>query len=409
MSIKKIIAIGIIYIIGWLGWWVLGTTTSFRSCDYTGRLEAQVASLWGVPLTQDTPTFSVQIPGSMNRRWLMPIQSTVSVDIQPDYKKKGLLWYSTYNCTFEGIYTICNTEEALQKIRLHFDFPGKGNTYDEFSVYLDDKRLVVPVNTETGIDEFIELAPTETANFKIHYKTRGMDSWRYAMDKRNGRVQNFLLTATTGFTDVDYTDGSLSPMITSPLENGLRLTWKATDLITNSDIGIIIPEKINPGPLTTRITYFAPVCLLFFFILMATIGIMFRISIHPMHYLFIAAGFFAFHLLLSYMAGHVWIHLAFLLSAVTSVALVTTYLSAALGKEFPWKIAIAGQLFFLVLFSYTFFIKGITGLIIAIGSVVTLGILMKVTAHVDWNEVFQARRSTSIPRRQPMEAPEMQP
>jgi inner membrane protein involved in colicin E2 resistance len=195
----------------------------------------------------------------------------------------------------------------------------------------------------------------------------------------------------TAFDDVDYTEGSLAPMYTERTEDGMFLKWQATDLITNSDIGIIIPQKLNPGPLTSRITYFAPVCLIFFFVLIATINVKYEIDIHPMHYLFVAAGFFAFHLLLTYFVGHINVHLAFLISAITSVALVTGYLSAALGKKFPWKIAIAGQLFFLVLFSYSFFIKGTTGLTVAIGSVVTLAILMRVTASVDWNRVFAKR------------------
>ena len=48
----------------------------------------------------------------------------------------------------------------------------------------------------------------------------------------------------------------------------------------------------------------------------------------------------------------------------------------------------AGQLFFLVLFSYSFFLKAMTGLTVAVGSVVTLAILMKVTARTDWDTVF---------------------
>ena len=113
-----------------------------------------------------------------------------------------------------------------------------------------------------------------------------------------------------------------------------------------------------------------------------------------MHYLFVAAGFFSFHLLLSYLVGNINIHISFIISAITSVFLVTSYLSAALRRQFPWKVAIAGQVFFLVLFSYSFFLKGITGLTVAIGSVATLAILMKVTAHVDWNLVFQRKIGT---------------
>ncbi len=401
MSIKKIIAIGVIYVIGWAGWWLLGSITFSRSHNSSSRLGPQVQALWGTNLVQKAPDFSVQIPGTNDERWLMPVKNSVNVHIDPNNKKKGLIWYSTYNCTFQGIYTMNNHEDVVQKIRLHFDFPAKGSTYDEFSMYINNKLLSVPVNTRTGIDEIIELAPGKEIEFKIQYKTRGINTWKYQMTKNTGRVKNFLLTAYTGFTDIDYTPDSLSPMSAKETDTGMMLEWKASDLITNSNIGIIIPEKLNPGPLTTRITYFAPVCLFFFFILIATIGIVNKIDIHPMHYFFITAGFFAFHLLLSYMAGHFWIHLSFIVSSAISVSLVTTYLAAALGKKFPWKVAIAGQLFFLVLFSYSFFIKGITGLIVATGSVVTLAILMKVTAHVEWDKVFKVAKKEFRPPKEP--------
>ena len=398
MSIKKIIAIGIIYILGWVGWWTLGTITSLRSNSFSYKLGPQVEALWGTDLSQQAPTFSVKVPGTSRKRWLMPVQNNINVDISRDYKKKGLLWYSTYDCIFDGIYTIKNAQQVTQKVYLHFDFPARGATYDEFSMHLDEKRLSSPVDTREGIDEIIELEPGQQIDFKIHYKTRGMNTWRYLMAENTGRVRNFSLTTQTNFDNVDFTGDSLSPMKRKNLpKGGMTLNWEASDLITNSNIGVIIPEKLNPGPLTTRITYFAPVCLFFFFILVATISIMYKINIHPMHYLFVTAGFFAFHLMLSYLAGHIGIHYAFAISTVISVFLVTFYLSAALGKNFPWKIAVAGQLFFLILFSYTFFIKGVTGLIVATGTVVTLGILMKVTAEVEWDEVFKSKKKDTPP------------
>lgn len=389
MSIKKIIAIVVIYFIGWIGWWTLGTATSTRSYESTYRLGSQVEALWGTALVQKAPRFSVTIPGTQNVRWLTPVETRINTEIEPDYKKKGLLWYSTYNCRFEGIYTVHNEEEIMQKIRLHFDFPAKGGTYDEFVMYINGSPINIPVDTFDGVDEIVELDSGQKMMFKIKYKTRGLNTWTYEPAIETGRVKNFSLRARTGFKNIDYGQGGLSPMTVEETESGMVLDWKASDLITKNNINIVVPERLNPGPLTTRITYFAPVCLLFFFVLIATSGIMNRIDIHPMHYLFVTAGFFAFHLLLSYMAGHFWIHFCFIVSAIISVSLVTSYLYTALGKSFPWKIAIAGQMFFLVLFSYSFFIKGITGLIIAIGSVVTLAFLMKVTAHLDWNDIFK--------------------
>jgi len=77
-----------------------------------------------------------------------------------------------------------------------------------------------------------------------------------------------------------------------------------------------LPEKIQPGPLAGRISYFAPVSLLFFFFLMFIITTLRGIELHPMNYFFLAAAFFAFHLLLAYMVDHVSIHAAFAASSV---------------------------------------------------------------------------------------------
>ncbi len=186
----------------------------------------------------------------------MPSKNEITVEIQPDYRKKGLIWYPTYICRFEGSYTITNTEEVLQKIRLHFNFPAKGATYDNFAAYIDNHLLQTAVDTKQGLGEIIELAPGKRTEFKISYETRGIESWRYQMDQNVGRIQNLMMRVKTGFTDVDYTQGRLSPMSTNGIQEGMVLNWEATDLITNSDIGIIIPQKLNPGPLTSRITYF---------------------------------------------------------------------------------------------------------------------------------------------------------
>jgi len=53
------------------------------------------------------------------------------------------------------------------------------------------------------------------------------------------------------------------------------------------------------------------------------------------------------------------------------------------------------QFVYLVLFSYTFFFEGYTGLAITILCVATLFIVMQFTGRVDWDGVFQ--RSEKLP------------
>jgi inner membrane protein involved in colicin E2 resistance len=119
-------------------------------------------------------------------------------------------------------------------------------------------------------------------------------------------------------------------------------------------------------------------------------------SLHPMHYWFIASAFFAFHLLVAYLVDHVSVHVAFASAAAVSLALVVSYLRVVTGMRDALFKAGAAQLIFLVLFSYAFFFEGFTGLSITIGAVLTLFVLMQMTARVSWDDVF----ATGIAREQ---------
>ena len=49
------------------------------------------------------------------------------------------------------------------------------------------------------------------------------------------------------------------------------------------------------------------------------------------------------------------------------------------------------QFLYLILFSYAFFFKGLTGLAVTIGSVVTLFAVMQLTGRIRWAEKFGGR------------------
>jgi hypothetical protein len=60
-----------------------------------------------------------------------------------------------------------------------------------------------------------------------------------------------------------------------------------------------------------------------------------------------------------------------------------------------WPGAVA-QLIYLVAFSYAFFFEGLTGLTVTIGAVVTLFVLMHLTAKVKWADVFAQKFERSL-------------
>ena len=158
-----------------------------------------------------------------------------------------------------------------------------------------------------------------------------------------------------------------------------------------------MPEKLQPGPLAGRISYFAPVSLLFFFFLMFIITALRGIELHPMNYFFLACAFFAFHLLLAYLVDHISIHTAFVICSVVSLALVISYLRLVVGIRFAAVEAGVAQLIYLVLFSYAFFFKGFSGLAVTIGSILTLFVVMQLTGRIRWSERFASRAPVPSP------------
>src|SRR5260370_3488394 len=151
-------------------------------------------------------------------------------------------------------------------------------------------------------------------------------------------------------------------------------------------MGMIMPEKLQPGPLAGRISLFAPVSLFFFFFLVFIITTIRGVDIHPMNYFFLAAAFFAFHLLMAYLVDHISIHWSFVISAIVSLTLVVSYMRLVAGVRFALVECGVAQFVYLVLFSYSFFFKGFTGLAITIGSIVTLFVVMQMTGRINWSQ-----------------------
>lgn len=90
MSIKRIFAVVVIFLVAGAGWWVLGAATAFRSDTLSGRLGPQVAALWGTPLLQADPVFKTQIHGNQTLRPILPASSDVKVVIEPDHRRNGV-------------------------------------------------------------------------------------------------------------------------------------------------------------------------------------------------------------------------------------------------------------------------------------------------------------------------------
>jgi hypothetical protein len=390
--LKRIVAIGFILVSTAVAWAILGTTIFARTEDRTGGLASKLETTWGAPQQQLPPTAYYVEPAadkaSKPCSRAVPLeQSRVRVSFDLDHRQKGLLWYATYKVAFAGDYVFHNASANEQAVWFDLQFPAAQAVYDDLELAIDGKPVEV-TTTDVSAMATAKVGPGQSATLHVGYRSQGLDSWRYRFGSGVGQVKDFVLTMDTNFHDIDFPDNALSPTSKRETGRGWELTWAYKSLVSGFQIGMAMPQKLQPGPLAAQISFFAPLSLLFFFFLMFIITTMRRIELHPMNYFFLACAFFAFHLLFAYLVDRVSIHAAFFLCSAVSVFLVVSYLRLVVGIRFAAVEAGMAQLIYLVLFSYAFFLKGFTGLAVTIGSILTLFVVMQLTGRVRWAERF---------------------
>lgn len=404
---KRIAAIVLIFICSTIAWMILGATTFARTYNTDSRLKGRVASNWGAAQEQDAPTAQavwreikrVESTDDDGKRVLrnveqvatqpLPLERTrARVDLALEHRQKGLLWYSTYVVGFNGDYTFRNTTDK-DSVTVTLAFPGKDAVYDDVK-FLVNGAAVPTRNEESSMSADVHVPPGATVQLQVGYRSQGLDRWSYSFGDNVSAVRDFELAMHTDFTDIDFADNMISPTTKQRSGGGWNLTWRYANLVSGFTVGMVMPEKTQPGPLAGRISFFAPVSLLFFFLLMFILTTLRGIELHPMNYFFLAAAFFAFHLLLAYLVDHVGINTAFIASAIVSVFLVVTYLRLVVGLPFALRYAAPAQFIYLVLFSYAFFFVGYAGLTVTIGSIISLFVIMQMTGRVKWAELFAA-------------------
>jgi inner membrane protein involved in colicin E2 resistance len=419
IGVLRLAAIVFIYFGAALAWVILGGTIESRTHSSSGSLHDRVGSTWGTAQEQAPPsatferetieTYMTQENGKNVQKTQKSVQahviplegSKVNVKLDLEHRQKGLMWYAAYGVAFDGAFHFRNTSDKVEKVTFNFPFPAASAVYDDLQLVVDGKPESY-VNGAKGASLSREMKPDQTLELRVAYQSKGLDQWRYRFgDQKEGevsQVKNFALHLATNFKEIDFADNTLSPGSKHETANGWELDWNYRNLVSGFQIALVMPEKLQPGPLAGQISFFAPVSLFFFFFIMLIISTIRNIELHPMNYFFLAASFFSFHLLLAYLVDHISIHAAFVVASVVSVFLVVSYLRLVAGLRFAAVEAGGAQFLYLVLFSYAFFFKGFTGLSVTIGSVVTLFAVMQLTGRIRWAEKFgAATRMPALP------------
>ncbi|MGA8036028.1 MAG: inner membrane CreD family protein [Candidatus Acidiferrales bacterium] len=403
---KRIAAIIFIFFCSSIAWAILGATVFSRTYSSDNHLKGKVSSSWGtsqdqtapragynVVVAKTVPSFdangkTLNITQNENQWMPLPLQkSRVNVDLLLSYRKKGLLWYSTYGVQFSGTYEFTNPTDQPQTVKFILPLPAQQAMYDNLALSIDGTAVAaLPGDKQFYAESVVQ--PHRTTTFGASYHSQGLDRWEYNFGDGTAQVKDFQLHFTSNLPTYDLPENTLSPTQENQTADGWQLDWNYKTLVSGFHIGIAMPERLQPGPLTGRISFFAPVSLLFFFFVLFILTTLRGIDLHPMNYFFLACAFFSFHLLMAYLADVVSLYVAFVICSCVSVFLLVSYLRLVAGmRGMAYEAGIA-QLVYLVLFSFAFFFDGFTGLAITIGAILTLFVTMQTTARVSWTEKF---------------------
>ena len=430
-QLAQLTAIAIIFLGFTIAWVILGSVNAGRTEGQTDLLSKRVQNSYGGPLIITPPRIyyertrerKVKVAGLetissfKERETVDPSDSNVAVDLSLERKKVGNLWFPVFFAKYRGQYEY-DVEAIPKDVRSEtlFLLPGLSSSESIFRniEFKLNGALVEPLARIVS-NTPVELTATRYVNGKLmvdfSYETTGTGYFLYLLSNlgqqqilgenevrsdsiekaRLTRLDNFNLKLTTDFIKYEFPKRTV-PYTTLRQEDGRsEFEWLFDKTVTGKNIGLIVPEELNPGDIASRISFFAPISLLFFFVVVTIFGILAKNRLHPMHYAFLAATFLSFHLTFSYAADHLSMHVAFATASFVSCFLTFTYLARVKGHKYA-LVGTSLQLLYLVVFSWSFFYQtdsglGITGLVVTIVSVLTLFALMQLTAKLDWQNV----------------------
>ena len=424
MSVQKICALIVIFIGTSIAWVILGSANLARTSDASSSLKSSMQAMYGDELVIDAPTVykeesikrnlisddenDVDIPttkdvprkvsGDYAYVYAKLESSDIKMDVKLDRRKKGYLWFPTFKTHFSATYKfkIDDFSEA-DEYYMSTTFASSDNIYNNVKVNVNGEEMEDFV--KLLVNKELPIKPNEKGEvlLNIEYDATGMETLQYNVASDSSdlvQVNNFNCVITTDFDDYDFPRNMFSPTTKEDTSTGAVLTWNFINTITGKSIGLIIPNKLTPGYITARVSFFAPIPLLFFFIVLMMISTVAKQNIHPMHFFFLALSFFSFHLMFSYFSDQMHIYLSFALAAIVSLTLTVTYVMHFLSKKMSFIIIPITQIIYLFVFSFSFLFDGITGLIVTICAVTTLFVLMQLTAKQNWHEVFNPTKKS---------------
>ena len=349
------------------------------------------------------------------RLHVLPNKLNVQASVNPDRRHRGVYEIVVYNSHLQvsGEFT-----------KLDFkDLESKGHTFK-----FNEATLDAGIGDLRGIEKQINLNwdgqkigfnPGVSnqdifytgINAKVNIAPADDHLYRFSFDVELKGSQQLFFTPVGKETDVVLTSDWQTPKFTGSFlpdkyttdKNGFKAHWNVLNLnrnypqswtgssykINDSAFGVDLKLPVDNYQKSHRTIHYALLFIGLTFLVFFFIEIFQSSGIHPIQYILVGIALVVFYTLLLSISEHIRFNSAFLLSALATVILISTYVRAIL-RSLKMSLFIAGLLSMLYIFIFVIIqLEDLALLIGSIGVFIILGLVMYFSRKIDWYNLNQ--------------------
>ncbi len=391
--------------------------------EYRGNdVKNEVSSVWGKIQTLSGPIVSVpyrkQYINDKNKVYtqieyahFLPENLEIKGELIPEKRHRRIYDVIVYtaNLKFSGNFTafdfkdwkIEESEIIWDKAFLSFGIPDMrgireniilkwNNEEFSFNPGIESKDIV-----PTGISTYIDLSSRrneEIKNFSFNLNIRGSEEIYFTPVGKNTIVQIHSNWGTPSFK------GAFLPDKYTITDNEFTSSWKVLHLnrdfpqkwignqyhIEDASFGASLLIPVDHYQKTTRSAKYAIMIIAFTFLVFFFIEVLNKTRIHPIQYLLVGLALIIFYSLLLAISEHFNFNIAYLISAIATISLVTFYSQSIFKKM---TLSFFSALILFTLYSFIFIILQLEDYALLMGSIglfAVMALIMYLSRKIDW-------------------------
>lgn len=390
----------------------------------------EMNSQWGQQQTIIGPVLSIPYKRTIKNQTgkktaiqyahILPEEVDIRCDISPEMRYRGIYEAVLYNTKIEisGKFTLPQPDVlgiAADQIAWSEAFVAIGisdmlGIKDRIQVDFNGQKVSMEPGVPTsdvinsGISAEIPISPPKKSYpFEVSLNLNGSQQIDFSPV---GKITTAAIQST--WKDPSFS-GTFLPITRKITKQGFSAKWKVFHLnrnypqfwtgtnlkISNSTFGVSLFKPADIYQQSMRIAKYALMFIVFTFMAFFLSEVLNQLRVHPIQYFLIGSAVIIFYTLLLAISEHSNFGLAYLISALAVVSLITTYAHSILKST--GATAMVGSLL-AILYAYLYILLQVEEYALLMGSIglfVLLSAIMYVTRKIDWYAIGIGRPADS--------------